>query len=134
MPAVVVARTNGGEIEDWRRLDQVWAEVGDPPAFAELIRNEIRRMLESAETATGAAGGSAAAEPPVAGVGPPAIPIPQTADEPNPLRGQEDLGGMGEAAGGEPAPDGAEAAPLPASSELGEIPVPVTPPDIPVPQ
>ena len=48
MPVVVVARTNGGEIEEWSRLDQVWALVGDRPAFAEFIRNEISRMLAPA--------------------------------------------------------------------------------------
>ena len=77
MPVVVVARTSAGKIEDWKRLDEVWAEVGDPPAFAELMRNEIRRMLEPGATETEAAADSAAAEAPVAGVGPPDIPVPQ---------------------------------------------------------
>jgi hypothetical protein len=77
MPVVVVARTSAGEIDQWRRLDRVWALVGDRPAFAEFIRNEIGRMLEPADTATDAAAGSDAAETPVAGGDPPDIPVPQ---------------------------------------------------------
>ncbi len=131
-PVVVVARTSGGEIEDWKRLDEVWAVVGDPPAFAELIRKEVRRMFEPGDTETDVTADGDAAETPVAGGDPPIIPIPQTIDEPNPLRGQENLGGMGGASDGEPAPDGAEAGPLPSNSGLGDIPVPGAPPDSPI--
>ena len=47
MPVVVLARMKEGQIEDWNRLDQVWGLVGDKPAFAEYIRNEISEMLEA---------------------------------------------------------------------------------------
>jgi len=47
-PVVVLARMNGGQIDDWKRLDEVWALVGDKAAFAEYIRNEVSRMLETA--------------------------------------------------------------------------------------
>ena len=46
MANVVLAQMNGGEIENWKRLDQVWALVGDKPAFAEFIRTEVNQMLE----------------------------------------------------------------------------------------
>ena len=45
MPVVVLARMKDGEIEDWKRLDEVWALVGDKPAFAKYVRDEIERML-----------------------------------------------------------------------------------------
>ncbi len=52
MANVVLARISGGGIEDWKRLDEVWALVGDKPAFARFMRAEIGRMLgESAPPA-----------------------------------------------------------------------------------
>ena len=45
MANVVLAQMNGGKIENWKRLDQVWALVGDKPAFAEFVRTEISQML-----------------------------------------------------------------------------------------
>ena len=45
MANVVLARMEGGEIKNWKRLDQVWALVGDRPAFAEFVRTEISQML-----------------------------------------------------------------------------------------
>ena len=45
MANVVLARMDGGEIKNWKRLDQVWALVGDKPAFAEFVRTEIGQML-----------------------------------------------------------------------------------------
>ncbi|MFW6106819.1 MAG: nitrophenyl compound nitroreductase subunit ArsF family protein [bacterium] len=44
MANVVLAQMEGGEIKDWKRLDQVWALVGDKPAFAEFIRTQINQM------------------------------------------------------------------------------------------
>jgi hypothetical protein len=35
----------GGQIQDWRRLDEVWALVGDKPAFAKFIREQVEQML-----------------------------------------------------------------------------------------
>jgi hypothetical protein len=134
MPVVVVARTNGGEIEDWRRLDQVWALVGDQPAFAEFIRNEISQMLGPDQTGTVVTPGRDASEFPVAGTDPPGFPVPQTADEPNPLRGQEGVGGILETADGEQPPNGSAVELMPAPSGAADIPVPLAPSDIPVPQ
>jgi hypothetical protein len=45
MPVVVLARMKDGEVKDWKRLDQVWAIVGDKPAFTKYVRGEIDRML-----------------------------------------------------------------------------------------
>jgi hypothetical protein len=45
MPVVVLARVKDGKIEDWKRLDEVWAVVGDKPAFTKYVRGEIERML-----------------------------------------------------------------------------------------
>lgn len=45
MPVVVLAKINGGQIENWNRLDRVWALVGDKTAFAKYIHEEIEKML-----------------------------------------------------------------------------------------
>jgi hypothetical protein len=45
MPVVVLAQRKGGKIEDWNRLDRVWALVGDKNAFAKYIHDEIEKML-----------------------------------------------------------------------------------------
>jgi hypothetical protein len=61
MPVVVLARMKDGQIEDWKRLDEVWALVGDKAGFTKYVRGEIERML---------AGGKPSKAPP-------AIPIPK---------------------------------------------------------
>lgn len=45
MPVIVLARMKDGHMGDWKRLDAVWALVGDKPAFAKYMRGEIERML-----------------------------------------------------------------------------------------
>ena len=45
MANVVLCRMRGDEQLNWRRLDKVWALVGDKPAFAEFVRGEIREMI-----------------------------------------------------------------------------------------
>jgi hypothetical protein len=42
---VVLALRRDGKLVKWRRLDEVWGVVGDPPEFAELMENEVRKML-----------------------------------------------------------------------------------------
>jgi hypothetical protein len=54
VPVVVLARMKDGEIEGWKRLDKVWALVGEKPAFAEYVRSEIDQMLEAMEAASNA--------------------------------------------------------------------------------
>ena len=51
MPVVVLARMKAGRIQDWKRLDEVWALVGDKRAFAEFVRNEIEKMLGGGNSA-----------------------------------------------------------------------------------
>lgn len=48
-PVVVLARMKGGEIAQWKRLDRVWALVGDKPRYASYLRDEIRQMVSAAE-------------------------------------------------------------------------------------
>jgi hypothetical protein len=81
MPVVVLARMNGGQIEDWRRLDEVWALVGDQPAYAKYVRDEVSQMLEAA------AGQPTLASPEIS----PEIPLPafDTSDLPVPGVGAE---------------------------------------------
>lgn len=62
MSVVVLARMHRGQIADFKRLDQVWALVGDKPAFAAFIREEIEHMLG---TANPPAATAAAAEAPM---------------------------------------------------------------------
>ena len=45
MPVVVLARMKAGQVEGWKRLDEVWALVGDKPAFAKYVRDQITQML-----------------------------------------------------------------------------------------
>lgn len=45
MPVIVLAKMKAGQVEDWKRLDEVWALVGDKPAFAKYVRDQITRML-----------------------------------------------------------------------------------------
>jgi hypothetical protein len=69
MPVVVLAKMQAGQVADWKRLDEVWALVGDKPAFAQYVREQITQML-------GAEKGHAAAESETAA---PAIPVPEDA-------------------------------------------------------
>ncbi len=45
MPVIVLAKMNDGQIQNWKRLDKVWALVGDKPAFTKYVRGEVERML-----------------------------------------------------------------------------------------
>ena len=67
MPVVVLARMKDGQVQDWRRLDKVWALVGDKPGFAKYVQAEVERMLASEKRPTpGSSRGGA-----------PKIPIPK---------------------------------------------------------
>lgn len=50
VPVVVLAKMQRGEIAQWKRLDRVWALVGDKPAYASYVRDEIRQMVRPAES------------------------------------------------------------------------------------
>ncbi len=45
IPVVVLAEMKDGQVQNWKRLDKVWALVGDKPAFTKYVRGEIERML-----------------------------------------------------------------------------------------
>jgi hypothetical protein len=82
MPVVVLARMKDGKIEDWNRLDKVWALVGDKPAFTKYVRGEIDRMLASEKTPTPAA--SQSPGPAIPTPGAEAVPSQETPDIPIP--------------------------------------------------
>jgi head-tail adaptor len=90
IPMIVLAKMNGGEIEDWRRLDQVWALVGDKPAFKKYVRDEISQMLETWDSQSAVALIANSAETAVAGAEVPEIPIPQALQEPDHLHSQDE--------------------------------------------
>lgn len=46
MPVVVLAKMRGGQVQSWKRLDEVWGLVGDKPAFGTYVRDEIKNMLQ----------------------------------------------------------------------------------------
>ncbi len=49
MPVVVLAQMKRGEIAQWKRLDRVWALVGNKPGYASYLRDEIKQMVRAAE-------------------------------------------------------------------------------------
>ena len=48
VPVVVLARMRDGQVQDWKRLDDVWALVNDKPDYAKFVGEEIDRMLAGA--------------------------------------------------------------------------------------
>ena len=76
MPVVVLVQMKGGEIADWKRLDRVWALVGDKPAFAKFVREEIGQMLEPPAAEPALAPSGDAPEIPVPSSPSPDIPLP----------------------------------------------------------
>ncbi len=82
MPVVVLARMKDGQIQDWKRLDQVWALVGDKPAFTKFVRGEIEGMLAPEKQMPPGAAQTPGPTIPIPGTdsvpakGTPAIPIP----------------------------------------------------------
>lgn len=83
VPVVVLARMRNGQVEDWRRLDKVWALVNDKPEFMQYVREEIDRMLASDKRPAAAAAQGEGPKIPtpsaesVPAKEPPAIPIPE---------------------------------------------------------
>ena len=80
-PVVVLARMRAGQIKDWKRLDEVWALVGDKPAFAQFVGEQITKMLGPEKQPPPAESTAAALAIPVPGDRPAkellAIPVPQ---------------------------------------------------------
>ncbi len=52
MSVIVLARMKNGQIDDWKRLDQVWGIVGDKPEFAKFMQAEVRTMLDATKQAS----------------------------------------------------------------------------------
>ncbi|MBN1854267.1 MAG: hypothetical protein JW829_16175 [Pirellulales bacterium] len=50
MPVVVLAKMKDGQVQDWKRLDEVWGIVGDKTAFTEYVQDEIEQMLTQSES------------------------------------------------------------------------------------
>lgn len=75
MPVVVLARMNGGQVQDWRRLDEVWGLVGEKPKFIAYVQSEIQRMLDADQ---GAAPVARASKEPKPSPAPEDLPIPPT--------------------------------------------------------
>jgi len=72
MPVVVLAKTKDGQVQDWKRLDEVWGLVNDKPAFAAFVRGEVRQMLGVEKGPAPAS----AKKPAVPAVAPADLPLP----------------------------------------------------------
>jgi len=46
-PIVVLVRSEGGEVKQWKELPRVWELVDDRDAFTEYVREETRSYLET---------------------------------------------------------------------------------------
>jgi hypothetical protein len=80
MPVVVLAQMKDGRIADWKRLDQVWAVVGDKSAFREYVRGEIAAMLKDNQPPVSATGSAASESHPAdlpLPTGPSDTPVPE---------------------------------------------------------
>jgi hypothetical protein len=80
-PVVVLARMEDGQIEDWRRLDKVWALVDDKTAFADFVREEMTQMLSSNGSPAADASGESAPSIPIPTDDLSDIPVPNTPGE-----------------------------------------------------
>lgn len=94
MPMVVLAQYRKGQLDRWKRLEQVWALVDDEPAFLEFVRQEVAAMLEA-----GTADGDPTAVPPTD------LPVPEAALPELPVPDAPDSGAAALPAGGVPARD-----------------------------
>jgi hypothetical protein len=73
---VVLVRMKGGRIEEWNRLDKVWALWDDKPAFADFVRGEIDEMLKAGEPQPTPAPTDDENGPPIPEGDPSDIPVP----------------------------------------------------------
>lgn len=76
VPVVVLARLKGGQVADWKRLDQVWGLVDDKPAFTQYVRDEITQMLKTADEQPLAASDGDPPEIPIPNVDLSDVPVP----------------------------------------------------------
>jgi hypothetical protein len=84
MPVVVLARYKDGQIARWKSLDRVWGLVGDKPAYAAFVREEIQQMLGAGATDPAAQTAAPGAEESSESQTPLDIPVPENVDLPIP--------------------------------------------------
>ena len=65
-----------GQVANWKRLDEVWGLVGDKPAFAQFIRDEVSRMLTPAAPASTLSPPRDAGDVPIPDEGKEDVPLP----------------------------------------------------------
>jgi hypothetical protein len=80
MPVVVLARMKAGKIDDWKRLDQVWALVGDKTAFTKYVHDEIDKMLVTAKPPAPEPPKSESPSIPIPDNDTQSIPVPESSD------------------------------------------------------
>jgi hypothetical protein len=73
---VVLAQMRDGNLARWKRLDEVWGLVGDKPAFAQFIRDQVVRMLPPAAPQSAPSPSDDAGDIPIPDDGPPGQPTP----------------------------------------------------------
>ena len=73
---VVLARMKDGQVANWKRLDEVWGLVGDKPAFAQFIRDEVGRMLAPVAPASALSPPGDASDIPIPDEGQEDVPLP----------------------------------------------------------
>ena len=112
MPVVVVVQMNKGQIEDWKRLDEVWALVGDQSDFAKLIRTEINQKLEALGTDLTSPSISSPIDTTISGNDLSDIPLPVAVDEPTSLPNQDDSSAVPGPNDPQSSPDGDQSNPL----------------------
>ncbi len=93
VPVVVLAQMKDGQLNDWKRLDRVWALVSDKEGFADYVETEIRDMLPATAPQTELSKGDVA----------PSVPEEDTSDLPIPEEDTSDV----------PIPDESSVVPVP---------------------
>lgn len=81
MANVVLVRMSGEKQLNWRRLDKVWALVGDKPEFAKFVRNEIGEMLGKETASDVSVEVPDLLDLPLPELSPPPLPQPETPTE-----------------------------------------------------
>jgi hypothetical protein len=79
-PVVVLAKMKSGQIEDWKRLDKVWALEGDKSAFTKYIHDEIDTMLATAMPSSPESLKSESPAIPIPDSDSPSIPVPESSN------------------------------------------------------
>ena len=81
MANVVLVKMSGEKQLNWRRLDKVWALVGDKPEFAKFVGDEIREMLGKETASDVSVEVPDLLDLPMPELSPPPLPQPETPAE-----------------------------------------------------